>query len=527
MDNDEDKESQLSPVSLPRETVREEPKAEAIYEPPPKAKIKNTAAAATTTPSESDETAYGRTNSIYSRAPSQCSSVSATQSFDMRMYGKAMKMAGGSGGDGGEKLENPYYYYGSTRNQKSGKKAAAAAANQKPRPLLPSQRQGLEMRPPSRPPSRSQAAFQRSRSLGGYYAGRDLPPTPNDRPAGSMTPMSYSKWQHGDSGRKNPLYDTPPAARRPQLQEQALLAQYQHEQQQHHQLLMQREIRTVMGTPPTTARRHNLLVTRPTMPHLMPRPSDPLSPILTDQEMSPLHQQHDRVLADFLTSDDNLSSPASTTTSGSSRGAGGKKKEEESEVTQGYSEGLADNEFSEVESSSVFQPTSGANFVSPLEYSAMLKLYSNGGGASAAAAEPDLKDIWQKQPPEKEESFSSSDSEAVEAAAGNYQPLPKPTKKESPEFRWDGKPIEKHLSDAEESCLTEDGVEDPEDEDLDGLDDDDDDESAALADIETDYDEEVKGSSAGGLMARRHMEKLQQSMNQQKEVESLQQKSPL
>ena len=44
------------------------------------------------TPSESDETAYGGQSSIYSRAPSQCSSVSATQSFDMRMYGRSKMM---------------------------------------------------------------------------------------------------------------------------------------------------------------------------------------------------------------------------------------------------------------------------------------------------------------------------------------------------------------------------------------------------------------------------------------------------
>ena len=40
------------------------------------------------------------------------------------------------------KLENPYYYYGSTRNQK---KAKMIAQQQKPRPLLPSQRAALEM----------------------------------------------------------------------------------------------------------------------------------------------------------------------------------------------------------------------------------------------------------------------------------------------------------------------------------------------------------------------------------------------
>ena len=112
------------------------------------------------TPSESDETAYGGQSSIYSRAPSQCSSVSATQSFDMRMYGRSKMMQGGttgkanadgssnalgtSSGEGTEKkLENPYYYYGSTRNQKN--KAKLLPKFQKPKPLLPSQRQALEL----------------------------------------------------------------------------------------------------------------------------------------------------------------------------------------------------------------------------------------------------------------------------------------------------------------------------------------------------------------------------------------------
>ena len=39
-----------------------------------------------------------------------------------------------------ERLENPYYYYGSTRTQKKAK-----TIQQKPRPLLPSQRAALEL----------------------------------------------------------------------------------------------------------------------------------------------------------------------------------------------------------------------------------------------------------------------------------------------------------------------------------------------------------------------------------------------
>lgn len=79
-----------------------------------------------------------------------------------------------------EKLENPYYYYGSTRNQKK----KLLRMNEKPKPLLPSQRAHLEttgksgllsdgfMAERSRPSSRQalliqeksqEANFQRSR----------------------------------------------------------------------------------------------------------------------------------------------------------------------------------------------------------------------------------------------------------------------------------------------------------------------------------------------------------------------------
>ena len=111
-------------------------------------------------------------------------------------------------------------------------------------------------------PSVNSANFQRSRSLGGYYKGRDLPPAPPPPPPhhaggyqdesyilqgmqadipssalgalqqpGSMTPVSYARWQHDvatgvndgnmsrnefpNNRRHNPLYDTPPVARRP------------------------------------------------------------------------------------------------------------------------------------------------------------------------------------------------------------------------------------------------------------------------------------------------------------------------
>ena len=78
---------------------------------------------------------------------------------------------GGDGGPEGErKLENPYYYYGSTRNQKS------KGAHQKPRPLLPSQRQAMELQArvggggseaaqpqPQRPKSRQETSRPSSR----------------------------------------------------------------------------------------------------------------------------------------------------------------------------------------------------------------------------------------------------------------------------------------------------------------------------------------------------------------------------
>ena len=77
----------------------------------------------------------------------------------------------GEGGPEGErKLENPYYYYGSTRNQKS------KGAHQKPRPLLPSEGQALELQArvggggggseasqPQRPKSRQETSRPSSR----------------------------------------------------------------------------------------------------------------------------------------------------------------------------------------------------------------------------------------------------------------------------------------------------------------------------------------------------------------------------
>ena len=166
----------------------------------------------------------GRSIYGYGRAPSRCSSISATQSFDMRVYGRT-----GLGGSGAatlgrpvdkSKLENKYYYYGSSKGQKN----AGAKETLTPRPLLPSQRNrdprfGPSPTPPTahRTPAttstpaqslydqimgREQQSpntpnFQRSRSLGHHYqrqadpgdAGANLPP----RPPGHRTPTSVAR----------------------------------------------------------------------------------------------------------------------------------------------------------------------------------------------------------------------------------------------------------------------------------------------------------------------------------------------
>ena len=136
------------------------PEEEGIYEPPPGMKMPPRSAGPPPihsngiySESELESSVYGGTRSqIYSsRAPSRCSSISATQSFDMRMYGQIgpgakpgkgeVKPSAGPSSKGNEdtkeKLENPYYYYGSTRNQKKYKQHLL---QQKHRPLLPSQR---------------------------------------------------------------------------------------------------------------------------------------------------------------------------------------------------------------------------------------------------------------------------------------------------------------------------------------------------------------------------------------------------
>ena len=472
---------------------------EGIYEPPPgmklpPAKMMMDPARRPSNAgiySESDlESAYGLKssagNQIYSsRAESRCSSISATQSFDMRMYGKTMAAASSNpaGKEKGEKkLENPYYYYGSTRNQKKLK--------QKPRPLLPSQRLQMEQQqrvnpvqqqPTSRQPllQRQQpttltdpnAPFQRSRSLGGYYnrggtqpaPQRAQPPVRNQQfvqaaPVGSMTPVTYSRWQHSqrqhaEPRRYNPLYDTPPTQRH------AHLLQQQQQQQQY--LLQQQlvdgaeyvfdeagnafairpqqqvfpEVRGLIAPSPASQPRGRIqhgpppLVAQHSLPVFQSRVQQQdqvLSPILTDQESSPLHDQRyhhhqggkrrsDREPTTgefYLSSDEEEEVDADVEDSDFDQFT--------SRATQGYNDGLADVE-SDVSSVNNHQQRQRGRHpqrknppqqqqqqqqqqqsqvrgakkttVSPLEYSAMLKLYSQDPGAPIAPVRTSSKDI--------------------------------------------------------------------------------------------------------------------------------------
>lgn len=124
------------------------------------------------------------------------------------------------------------------------------------------------------------------------------------------------------------------------------------------------EIRCVMGSNASPISRTRL--TEPV-----------LSPILTDTEISPLHGNRrataamQAATADYLTDPSDSEDDAELFTS---------------QATQGYSEGLADNE-QESEVSSIFGidpvipdlPRNHDNtHISPLEYSAMLKLYRSG-----------------------------------------------------------------------------------------------------------------------------------------------------
>merc|ERR1719225_1545577 len=128
--------------------------------------------------------------------------------------------------------------------------------------------------------------------------------------------------------------------------------------------LQMAEIRGVMGnaSPILSHQPHGRLMVQPSRP-LLTEPV--LSPILTDTEISPLHRTGIGSAPDYLTDPSSDSDDAEMFTS---------------QATQGYSEGLADNEL-ESEVSSIFgiesglppnnlpPPQNGESHVSPLEYS--------------------------------------------------------------------------------------------------------------------------------------------------------------
>ena len=370
---------------------------------------------------------------------SRCSSISATQSFDMRMYGimppqnvhpNPGAAAAGPGAfasatlkrneEAAGKLENPYYYYGSTRNQKKQGKM-------KPRPLLPSQRAQLELakkgmmgRPQSRQETTTEQqpvttasaadsvippAFQRSRSLGGYYnQGRaqqqqPLPPPAPARnqqvprhplirqplaAAGSMTPLSYSRWQHAlqqEAGAQrgyNALYhDTPPTQRAAHIrmaatsasaaaaaayEDHAARRQLNHQ----HPSFFMPEIRRLAPQTVDFNQPRPPPKPQPRSHHHHHHHQQLLSPILTDAESGGSPMRRNLIAEDDDYGDESEADDQFT-----------------SQATQGYSQGLADNE-TEASSDRGTQLNKGKDLhlVSPLEYSAMLKLYG-GGGADA------------------------------------------------------------------------------------------------------------------------------------------------
>ena len=405
---------------------------------------------------------------------SRCSSISATQSFDMRMYGSAAPrndaanpgvgpaVAAGPGASATlkrneettEKLENPYYYYGSTRNQKKQGKT-------KPRPLLPSQRAQLEQakkgmmgRPAATHVSAGAAdsvippAFQRSRSLGGYYnqgraAGQPIPaaaaaPARNQQlprnplirqplaAAGSMTPLSYSRWQHalqqeaGAQRGHNALYhDTPPTQRAAHVRMTASAEApegqppYRRQLNHQHPSFFMPEIRRL--APP-----QSVGLAPPLRPHHQ-RQQQLLSPILTDAESggSPKAMRRNFIPDDIDYDDDSEADDQFT-----------------SQATQGYSEGLADNE-SEL-SGHRGDPLENRrakdlHLVSPLEYSAMLKLYGGGLGGGGTdfqrPAVPSKKDVTPDSGVVNSDSNKSRKSQLHAAPSGDsaqYEKTNKP-----------------------------------------------------------------------------------------------------
>lgn len=207
-------------------------------------------------PLYSQRSVYGYSG--VSRAPSRCSSISATQSFDMRVYGRTGAGLSGAATLGRPadraKLDNKYYYC-STQARPARQRAAGAHKEQQsltPRPLLPSQRNPRLGPSPTPPSGRQQAGggataaqslydqimgrdgareqqqqaaqasspqlqnFQRSRSLGHHYQREPqqgpahLPP----RPPGPRTPTSVAR-KVFESVTKRRAKDKQPKARPP------------------------------------------------------------------------------------------------------------------------------------------------------------------------------------------------------------------------------------------------------------------------------------------------------------------------
>ena len=118
----------------------------------------------------------------------------------------------GSGEGTEKKLENPYYYYGSTRNQKN--KAKLLPKFQKPKPLLPSQRQALELQ--TRTGGKSLLAQltdrPKSRQEQSSQIQQNKPPSrPSSRQAllqqhQQILPDAYQQQQHQVVGRLNIIF---------------------------------------------------------------------------------------------------------------------------------------------------------------------------------------------------------------------------------------------------------------------------------------------------------------------------------
>ena len=258
-----------------------------------------------------------------------------------------------------------------------------------------------------------------------------------------MTPVSYSRWQHAQETeqkpkRYNPLYDTPPTARhnppRPPLRAGG-------------------EIRGLVGGANAQSRQKpppSQLLPYPPQPRFKQQEQQLLSPILTDHEMSPMHQvnkkqrqqqqqQSRRGNDDF--SDSNTDYEESDVNSTFERYP--------SQATQGYADGLADNES---EASSMFgtngnkdplshqlphnKQNKKLHLVSPLEYSAMLKLYNSGGdqagsGDHSSSSHPQAAISGNQRPHHPQSQGSKDITPDSGVAMGNNTDSNKSNKKET------------------------------------------------------------------------------------------------